>query len=102
MIVSFLYISYSFVVTRGVSGTLRDFQFVVAADTNNLKEETVMQNVPSKSYQLAVECVWGREDRQLRQISEAAELLRRTSWERNFVWKMSLHLFIGIRLVLFV
>ena len=48
---------------------------------------------------------------QLRQISgdtrEAAELLRRTSWERNFVWKRSLwtmlHLFMStIRKFLFV
>ena len=70
MILPFLYISYSFVVSRPVSGTLRDFQtpfsskgkFVGAAQTF-LKEETVM-----KSYQLAVECVWGRDDRQLLQL----------------------------------
>ena len=117
MILLFLYISYSFVVSRPVSGTLRDFQtpfsskgkFVGTAQTNS-------QGRKCSIYKLST-CSWmclGRDDRQLlqlRQISvdtrEAAELLRRTSWERNFVWKrslrMMLHLFMGtIGLVLFV
>ena len=113
-ILSFLYISYSFVVSRPVSGTFRLILVQKASLLAQIRLTLKEDNFQSKSCQLAVECVWGRDDRQLlqlRQISvdtrEAAELLRRTSWERNFVWKrshrMMLHLFMGtIGLVLFV
>ena len=68
MILPFLYISYSFVVSRPVSGTFRLILVQKASLLAQIRLTLKEDNFQSKSCQLAVECVWGRDDRQLLQL----------------------------------